>query len=140
MVMIRGKPILPSLTVLALTACSGNGKMLNPNVDIGGTWFATMTVIGGNASPIGTQFQVTFTLSQTGTTISGGFASTTAAGSVAGSVTGPNFSFEATENPGCTGSFQVSGVASSSTLVGTYDGSDCNGNISATFKASMSSP
>ncbi len=128
--------------LLTLPGCGGGGDnnsvVPQPTVDVTGTWDATMTVTGGTQAPPGFQFTATFTLAQSGTSVSGTFATEGGlSGQVSASLSGQTINFTITQGLPCTGSFTgAAAVSTSGTQInGSYSGSDCNGSLSASFVA-----
>jgi hypothetical protein len=134
-------------TILALTILScgggggggdGNNPMTPSDANVAGTWDALMTVTGGVQAPPGFQFTATFTLAQTGSSVTGTFATEGGlSGQISGSVSGTSINFTITQGEPCSGSFTgIGGVSGSGAQInGSYSGSDCNGSLSASFVA-----
>ncbi len=140
----KAAALVASVLVLCALACGGGGGggsddiISPPNSNVTGTWDALMTVTGGSQLPAGIQFTATFTLAQSGTAVSGTFATEEGlSGSISGSVSGSVITFTITQGSPCPGTFDGAGTISSSSdaIAGSYSGSDCNGTLQATFTA-----
>jgi hypothetical protein len=125
--------------LLASFGCGGDSRSVtgtSPNAN--GTWVATMTMTGGTQSPPGTQFTVTLDLTQAGADVFGTYsAQGGATGILTGTISGQTVTLTATQAPPCDGTYD--GVATmnaaSTSMSGTYAGSDCFGTLQATFTA-----
>jgi hypothetical protein len=110
-----------------------DGQAPSQNADVTGVWDAVVTV------PPGLQQNTTFTLTQTGTSVTGTVALVGDPGTtpLSGTVAGQSFSFTVTDTGSCPGtSTGVAMVDESGThMSGTYSGSDCEGSFSGTFTA-----
>lgn len=113
----------------ALVACVGCG---GDNPSIGGTYRGT---ISGTQAGRSFSDSVTFTLSQSGSAVSGTFFLASGfSGTVSGSVSGTSFPFTVQQTNPCAGSFPGSGTVSGSSLSGSYSGSSpCTGSVTAQF-------
>lgn len=74
---------------------------------------------------------VALSLTQSGTAITGDWATTAQSGTASGNVNGTTFTFTLTETVPCPGSYSGSGNVSGNTLSASYAGSDCHGQINA---------
>ena len=135
-----------SLLLTSIVGCdrsfSGllDGPFTLPDANLTGTWNATLTVTGGVQAPVGTQLTATFTIAQTGSTITGTFSTGGGfSGSLSGTVSGQTFSLTITQGAPCPGTFTGAGTAPSSNtqnqMTGSYSGSDCNGTLAVDFVA-----
>jgi hypothetical protein len=137
-------PLAP-LALLWAVACGGSSGTTQPSptpsapVNLSGSW-------GGSASDSSGPGQMSWQLAQTDTAFSGGIRMTDTGtgvggtGSVSGSVSGAAVQFSITVPAGgfqspygsCTATASGSGQATSSTITGTYTGSNsCSGTISS---------
>lgn len=132
------------LTVAIIISCSkDNGNNSNPiapqaTADISGKWIATITVTGGEQMPVGTEYSVIFTYTQSGSNVTGNFVTEGGlTGQITGTVNGNNFTFTLTQNNPCPGTFNGSGTINESEdqISGSYTGSDTNGTMEAQFTA-----
>jgi hypothetical protein len=136
------KMILSGAFAVALLASFGCGSRsdsvtgTSPNAD--GTWLATMTTTGGTQAPPGTQFTVTLDLAQASNDVVGTFTTQGgASGILTGTISGQTITLNATQAPPCDGTYDGVGTmnAASTSMSGTYSGSDCYGTLQATFTA-----
>ena len=132
------------LLLTSIIGCPSNlGDLLGgplglPDANLTGTWNATLTVTGGVQAPVGTQLTATFTIAQTGSTITGTFSTGGGfSGSLSGTVSGETFSLTITQGAPCPGTFTGAGTATSAVtqMAGSYAGSDCNGTLAVDFVA-----
>src|SRR5262245_32863546 len=125
--------------LLASFGCSSDADSVTgttPNVH--GTWTAAMTTTGGTQAPSGTQFTVTFELVQAGADVVGTYSTEGGAtGIVTGTISGSTVSLSATQSPPCDGTYDTVATMNpaSTSMSGTYSGSDCFGTLDATFTA-----
>jgi hypothetical protein len=128
-----------AVLLAAATGCGSDADSVTGTTpDVHGTWTATMTATGGTQAPSGTQFTVTLELVQAGADIVGTYsAEGGATGIVTGSISGQTVTLSATQSPPCDGTYDSVGTmnASSTSMSGTYSGSDCFGTLTATFTA-----
>jgi hypothetical protein len=108
-------------------------------VNVTGTWDAVVTVTDSTGAPTGTEFNATFTLTQSDTDVTGTF---TAEGGVRGELirsdllSNRTFSFEIVQDQPCPGSINGSAnVLTSDTdlMHGSYSSVDCSGRLRTTF-------
>ena len=140
---MRQRPVVLAIVCSAvlLVSCGGgdDSMMAPPGINVTGTWNATVTVTGGTQAPPSPQFTATFTIVQSGSSVSGTFATQGGlSGQVSGSVSGQAFSFTVNQGPPCPGTFNGSATvnASGNQFSGSYSGSDCNGTLQVTVVAS----
>jgi hypothetical protein len=111
---------------------SDGGMIGSQDANVTGTWVATLTVTGGTQGPPGTQFAAVFTLAQSGTRVTGTFATAGGgSGVMSGTVAGQAFSFNVAQNAPCAGTYSGSATVNGAEtqLTGGYSGSDCNGTL-----------
>ena len=110
-----------------------DGTTPSQNADVTGTWDAIVTI------PPSIQENATFTLTQTGTSVTGTAALVGEPGTtpLTGTVSGQSFSFTVTDTGTCPGTSTGVGTVdgSGNHMSGTYSGSDCVGSFSGTFTA-----
>jgi hypothetical protein len=117
---------------------SGSDSVTGASPNANGTWTATMTTTGGTQAPSGTQFTVTLHLTQAGADIFGTYsAQGGATGILTGTISGQTVTLNASQSPPCDGTYDVVGTmnSGSTSMSGTYSGSDCFGTLQATFTA-----
>ena len=120
--------------VLTLASCGALGEPSG----VTGTWDAILTITGGTQSPIGSEGSAVFTLSQSGSTVTGTFITGGAAdGELFGTADGNTYSFTITQSQPCIGNFSATATLSGLTglLQGSYSGSSCAGSLEASFVA-----
>ena len=106
--------------------------------NISGTWLAVVTVTEGEHIPAGTQINVTFTIIQSDSSVTGIYESqygTT--GQLTGTITGTNFTFTLTQGSPNPGTFNGSGTVNEffNVIIGAYTGSDSYGYMEVEFTA-----
>lgn len=117
-----------------LLGCGGGSSPTSPTIlNVSGTWDAD---IAPNAGPA---FTAVFTLSQSGTQVTGTFTTSQSLGGTAsGTVAGATFTFALKENAPCSGSYSGTGTISggATKLSGSFSGSNsCSNATSNTFTA-----
>lgn len=121
--------------LVLLHACGGGGgsSPTEPtHANVTGTWDAQIS------SDRDGDFTAVFTLSQTGTSVTGTYRTPGgASGDITGSVSGQVFTFTLTQTDPCSGTYTGSATVTSDNrrASGSYSGSDCFGSISASFTA-----
>ena len=103
------------------------------NANVGGVWDGTVAFAGGG------QQNITLTLSQNGTSVTGTTAVVGEAGTgnLTGSISGQVFAFTITEPSACAAHFAGTGIVDDTGIhmSGSYSGSDCEAASSGTFTA-----
>ena len=138
-------PVLPACGCVgsdgSVGLCPGGPTGPQVTVNVTGTWDAVVTVIDSTGVPTGTEFNATFTLTQSDTDVTGTFA---AEGGVRGELTGGffsnrRFSFHVAQDQPCPGNINGSAnVLQSDTDAmegGSYSSVDCGGRLDTRFVA-----
>ena len=111
------------------------GNQVNTgDINITGTWEALVTTVttGRSDNPAGSQRTVVFTLAQSGSTVSGTFATSQGLmGQIIGTVSGETAIFAITQNNPCPAAFSGRGTiaASGQEINASFSGFDCKGNL-----------
>lgn len=139
------KTIVPLFVIALLLAygCDdGSNSAADVPVDLNGRFLGIALVTGGTAYPPNASYPVLFTLSQSGSAITGeygtGSTGSDTSGTVVGTVSGRTLAFTLTEDAPCGGTFTGSATVgrSSVSFSGAYSGDDCSGTTEASFSAS----
>ena len=118
--------------------CGDSDSVTGASPNAHGTWAAMMTTTGGTQAPPGTQFTVTFDFVQGGADVVGTYSTQGGAtGILTGTISGQTLTFDASQSPPCDGNYDGVGTMNteSTSMSGTYSGSDCFGTLQATFTA-----
>ena len=112
----------------------GGNQVEEGNVNITGTWEATVTTIttGRSDNPAGSQRKVVFTIAQSGSTVSGTFATSQGLiGQIIGTVSGETAIFAVTQDNPCPAAFIGRGTiaVSGQEMDGSISGFDCKGKL-----------
>lgn len=118
-----------------LAACGGGGGGGgSTSRNISGTYTAALS---GTIAGVPFSDTATFTISQSGSTISGTWiVPGTADGSISGVVAGNDLTFSLSQINPCAGTFSGRAtITSDKAFAGNYAGTECRGSVSASFSA-----